>query len=970
MRTGICLSLFWALLQAGVVHGASGPEPDLRTPAGTMAALLRAAQTADAHLWAKCVSRTDRPAIEAFLNPQERRRFEELRSQGDTAPGGGLGDDVFEYVLFQPVASVTGRQGLPENTVALAQILAENIWADSYAEVTLILPLVVKGVLPPMTFVFLKESDGWKLCQWLTSAIMLGWTVGRDPYFDATIRVLLQAHTGQDFDRGDCTRLKQRTFAVPPQVSAAYRAAVQGPREWERNQLLALWALTGDPEALPLVRDADAKDPKAGLGKLVEEYAKASLGLNPCRPRPATPTPETPVDPESPVFWYHTAENDIIALRALPDRFPKERSWGAKARLRIAYILTANERYEEAAAEYAEVVRLYPDQPDEAAEAKGRAAKLLWERLGRQDQAVALWRELKAAGRLPQDAVLPEGEAVIPVTLVQDAEKGYRRGIVDFDLLPDGGLLLLRLTERKAGRTAGGKGGAEPRLELRDAQGKFLSSLPDNKIEEIPHAMYRNGTGIFLETHSKLIRLSDRGAVIGELVNWFKNFEVKTGLHNGVYGSSTGESFPMAMWAADESFTVLYWGSLRTFDFQGALRRTVPVPFCDDWGNARGRMVGNAQGELVFTQPNQGKVFRVDTEGKLIPMRPPALPPAEFGSIVHLFADADDNLYLIDRDSRRVLEFKNDGAFIRSFFDAEINEPTSCAADEQGNVYVVGYGARGGETVTVFDKDTAAVSKIRIPTDSVRAGNGNILDIEVSGDGIYIVVGENVARADRSGRIVSSYRNQGRTSLAKDRQGKIYFPRGNAVWIYDGEQSHPLAEFPAGRPGQAIGSFAVTDRKVYGFAGAGGLLAYDRQSGQTEPVKPKEGKAFRCHGALLPDKEGNLFAVDLEQRGVHRIAPDGGEAIVLSGKASARKYWQPGDLALDARENLYVYDGANKSLLKFQPDGAFVAEFGLAKFVGGWVRRIRTDSAGRLYLLSDDPDKTRLLRFDLKQIFP
>lgn len=211
-----------------------------------MQSLVRAAATMDAHLWAQCVSKTDRPAIDAMLGPQQQRHLLGFKKGLEARFCRKIGDDLFEYVLFQTIADVTGGNGLPEKAVSLAHILEERIWDNRYAEVTLILPFEVRGFLPPMTFYFLEENGQWRLCRWFTTALMLGWNTGKYQPLDPAIGILLKAHADLDLDRGNCTALTQRTFPLPEAVSAAYRAAVQNASARDRPQLLFLWALTGD----------------------------------------------------------------------------------------------------------------------------------------------------------------------------------------------------------------------------------------------------------------------------------------------------------------------------------------------------------------------------------------------------------------------------------------------------------------------------------------------------------------------------------------------------------------------------------------------------------------------------------------------------------------------------------------------------------------------------------------------------
>ncbi|HAH08448.1 MAG TPA: hypothetical protein DCM05_18305 [Elusimicrobia bacterium] len=966
MRRTSFLAVPFLLVLLGMDVHARG----FQTPKSTMETLIRAAKTMDAHLWFSCLSRTDIEVFDALYNPQVEKRLLETKKYLEEKQGKPLSNDMRELFAFQTVLDV-GKYGIPEAT----HVLEERIWNDKYAEVTIVMALLAKGYLPPMTFSFLKENGQWKLSQWITTQTMLGWSAAQTPgMLDPLVNFAVKTHTNIEFNRGDCRNLKQRSFPLSAEDSAEFRRMWEDPKTRDRQGLLLLWAATGDPEAKGIVEQESLSDKQGRLRQGLREYDKMAAGLKPCGPQPETRGRKLPA-PDSVEFWKIASDRDIIALRQCPARFPKERKICAQAQLRAAGILMSNESYEAAAKEYAGVVKTFPELQDEVVEAKSSLARLYWQKLGQQAKANELWKELSALGRLPPDAAFEAGKSVVPVTVIQDIEKTFRRGIFDFDVLDDGSILLLRLLDRKGPDGRPSPSGAQPRFDRHDSNGKFLKSLPDNGITEIPHAMYRNAAKLFLESYSKLIVLSNGGAVLGELVNQFKNFELKSELHNGVGGISHSEQFPQAIWTDAEMFWVLYWESLRGFDYQGALVRNITVPSCREWGNSKGRMVGNRRGDLVFTQPVKGNVFRVDSKGQLIPMRPPKLAEGSFSHIVHMFSDKEDNLYVIDRGSRRILKFGKGGEFIRSFEDESVTEPTGGAVDEKGNVYVVGYGAQGGDVVTVFDSKTSAVSRIRIPTMSLpNISNSNILDIEVSGNEIYMVVAQYVIKADRSGRILSRF--QAKSSLrdfvrlAKNRQGNVFFCDGKGIWQYEGENSRLVVEFPARESNQYIASFAFDNQGgIYAYSHPEGVFFFDAQTKQITPLKGKYGSRLFSVRFMSVDREGRLYGTMSDIPEIKTISSDGETKTLISGKASGKQFWSPRDIALDAQNNIYVYDEANKALLKFQPDGAFVKEFSLAKHIGGWVNRIRIDGNGRLYVLSDERDDRRIVRFELRDMF-
>lgn len=74
-------------------------------------------------------------------------------------------------------------------------------------------------------------------------------------------------------------------------------------------------------------------------------------------------------------------------------------------------------------------------------------------------------------------------------------------------------------------------------------------------------------------------------------------------------------------------------------------------------------------------------------------------------------------------------------------------------------------------------------------------------------------------------------------------------------------------------------------------------------------------------------------------------------------------------MAFDRGGNFYVYDQANKSLLKFDPEGKSSGEAPLEAYFDGWIQRIRIDKSGRLFVLSKEQDDVVIERFDLAELF-
>jgi sugar lactone lactonase YvrE len=79
---------------------------------------------------------------------------------------------------------------------------------------------------------------------------------------------------------------------------------------------------------------------------------------------------------------------------------------------------------------------------------------------------------------------------------------------------------------------------------------------------------------------------------------------------------------------------------------------------------------------------------------------------------------------------------------------------------------------------------------------------------------------------------------------------------------------------------------------------------------------------------VICDRARNLFVADLDGKSIAKFAPDGTKSTLATGL-------EPGCLALDPSDNLYVSDYGSNSILKFTltPHFLFTLKFDAA---GNW----------------------------------
>ncbi len=964
--------------------GSARAQADLSTPKSVVQTLIRAAEDLDANLWAQCLSTADRTIFEETISPSPRNHLLQEKQRLETATGHSLGRDVFEFACFRTVADVVGKRGLPPAAVAMAHILEENVWDDRYAEVTLILPLDVRGYLPPMTFYLVREKGRWKLAQWLATRRTLGWFANKQDDPDLTIPILLTSYAGLDLDRRNCASFKRTTFPLSEEAASAYRAAVAEASPRARNQLLLLWALIGDEEADRRIAEEDVKDPKAELSKKKRQSLDAVAACRPCNQNSAHVPAEKPA--ASPELWYRTLRTDAMGLHAFLKRFPEERTWCAKATLGIATFDSRREAFAKAAEGYASVLKEYPEATSEVVEAKSQLASLYWRQLNRKQEAVDLWRQLDAIGKLPPTAVL--GERPLEVaTLVEDPHTGWLEGITDFDLTIDGNLVVIRLTKQLD--KSQGKETTSSALELYTASGKLLKTLVRELPPEGRGVEYFSGVDCFGDEYA--LMLADLGKfLIFDATGRLKAQLTRQGDLFAVTAARTATpsdvgpyyTTPRGMLMMDDSFAVLTPLKLQRFNYEGKLISEFTIRRENSFGHHRPRVISSQTGDIFFSQPMDAQVFKVDSRGAVTRLKDPGPTEGGFSQARHVFADSHGSVFLVDPPSRRVLQFDAGGRYVRSFGHESVTEPTSATTDEEGAVYVVGYGANGGSTVTMIDAEGKLANVIKIPTEEAHQPNGNILDIEVTDNTIYVVVGMAVLRCDRSGQILSTVRATGKEhgdlSLIRHSSGRIYYRCGGQLFELGAEGAQELAIPLDDAAIRASAAGGLGGFLPLGFDGAGvivgvipGSIDLVRVDMTTKEFHrtPRQTTGEMIGGGSAVTPDGRILVPATTGSVVHSIAPDGTRSTFCESPRNPRRVWHPQDLQLDKEGNIYVYDGANHSLLKFKADGAFVAEAFLGTQVDRDVLRVRIDRGNQVLFLAGQSIR-RIVRASLSSLFP
>lgn len=130
----------------------------------------------------------------------------------------------------------------------------------------------------------------------------------------------------------------------------------------------------------------------------------------------------------------------------------------------------------------------------------------------------------------------------------------------------------------------------------------------------------------------------------------------------------------------------------------------------------------------------------------------------------------------------------------------------------------------------------------------------------------------------------------------------------------------------------------------------------------------------RAHGLTIDD-DGNMWVTDVSDHVVLKLDKDANVLMTLGTKGQdgewsedAELFNEPNDVALDSGGNIYVaqgHGGSTPRVLKFSPDGEFIAQWGSRGYGPGQfvaAHAIEIDADDVLYVA--DRENMRIQRFD------
>ncbi len=362
--------------------------------------------------------------------------------------------------------------------------------------------------------------------------------------------------------------------------------------------------------------------------------------------------------------------------------------------------------------------------------------------------------------------------------------------------------------------------------------------------------------------------------------------------------------------------------------------------------------------------------------------------------------DKSGNVYVGDSGNYRVKKFDSEGRFLTQWGspgqgNGQFNTICSVKVDSSGIVYVfdTDFGkwehsriqkfTPYGQFIGTLERKTPDADQIRLPVDLAVDNEGNVLVLAVD----YrpkpnLTYGVRIEKYSRQGKFLSQWgaeagsgdgQFQKPNAIAVDAEGNIYITeiangrvqkfdssgkfltKWGVSWTVSGEGD---GRFRGGARSIAIdekGDLYVVDfNSIQKFTPAGKFLARWKIQGQM---------ARR----LAVDSRSNVYVTCENSHEVIKLDPNG-TAISQWGCAGAgdSSFAEPRSLAMDPSGRLIVADVWNNCIQRFASEGQFVSQWGGETWPEVW--NLATDTSGNLYVACAEANEVQKYDRDGKLI--
>ena len=326
--------------------------------------------------------------------------------------------------------------------------------------------------------------------------------------------------------------------------------------------------------------------------------------------------------------------------------------------------------------------------------------------------------------------------------------------------------------------------------------------------------------------------------------------------------------------------------------------------------------------------------------------------------------DSHGNIYVVDRDNYRIQKFSSSGAYITKWGgvegsgDGEFDSPRGIGIDSSDNVYVVD---PGRDDVQKFDSSGNFISKFC----SFGSGDGEFdgpydIDFDSTGN-MYVVESNNnrIQKFDSNGAYVSQFGTYGDDDGELDEPKGLVIDNADNIWVTD-YNNYRVQKFDSngvyvsqfGTSGTGDGQFSemygidinssgniyVSDRgncRIQKFNSSGVFVTKWGANGGDGTCGENNGEFDSPYGVKV-DGSGNVYVVDEDNDRIQKFDSNGTYISQFGGFGNLEigpsndngKFNAPRDMAQDSHGNIYVADGTNNRIQKFDKNGNFIAKWG------------------------------------------
>lgn len=332
------------------------------------------------------------------------------------------------------------------------------------------------------------------------------------------------------------------------------------------------------------------------------------------------------------------------------------------------------------------------------------------------------------------------------------------------------------------------------------------------------------------------------------------------------------------------------------------------------------------------------------------------------------------NIYIADTGNNRIIVFDKQGNFIKKWGSYgnryfEFSSPIDIALDNKGNVYVAD---QFNNSIKKFNNDGIYKGQLGGPKSNQF---NNPLSIEINKSGNFLIV------SDLNNDRIQYFNNNGLVTSQMISNNSVggylspqYYKRGLALdpfgnfFISDFLDSYInkinsngdlIKTWSVGRgtpnytaPPQRITTdqngllYVLAGRHVNVYSNNGEFILKLQTNKTNNP-----GSLYNPQGIAV-DSNGYIYVVEADiYSDVHRISKfntDGSFNKSWGSKGSKEgQLFAPHGIAVDSMNNLYVTDGYNQRIQKFNSNGDFLYQFPLLK-TSGYFEKLKINNDGNL----------------------